>query len=417
MLGNIPVHPLPTVGLLWPLSQGVVLNPSRVCVRPRSGRDDEQPAAGNAWSTVATVLSMNTAANTLTAPSLGSEGDQLRVAVNDGFGGISVGNLDMLQGQPVTISTSDINDGYDPNVTIRGALHEVYSFPRDGDPRGYRHSLLSSNYGLTKANSTLTHFMREVTVLQDSSFAVYGICNPQMMLCDSTHIALEWEYATFDTMAVVKDAALPEMVRTAPFGVTAGAHVEYATEVYARHPASFASQFDFRIEFVDTQTEEVLLTEALNVSALPTDSAWYVLYRIDISSLEGQTVYMRMDMSDTSSVYTIDIADVYDMSTEVGKAGGQRGLPVRPVESVLHQNYPNPFNPSTTISFALAEDGPVQLHVYDTYGRLVSTLLSRDMEAGTHSVVFAPATRAGGVYYYQLVSNGKRMTRRMLMLK
>jgi hypothetical protein len=40
-----------------------------------------------------------------------------------------------------------------------------------------------------------------------------------------------------------------------------------------------------------------------------------------------------------------------------------------------------------------------------------------DMKAGMHSVVFAPATPMSGVYYYQLVSNDTRITRRMVMLK
>jgi hypothetical protein len=40
----------------------------------------------------------------------------------------------------------------------------------------------------------------------------------------------------------------------------------------------------------------------------------------------------------------------------------------------LYQNQPNPFNPSTLIRFSLAQEGPVELAIYDVSGRLVRTL-------------------------------------------
>jgi hypothetical protein len=88
----------------------------------------------------------------------------------------------------------------------------------------------------------------------------------------------------------------------------------------------------------------------------------------------------------------------------------------------LTQNYPNPFNPTTTIAFSLAEAGPVQLSVYDVSGRLVKTLLNRNMQAKRHTVDWNGTDSRGnpvasGVYFYRLNTGRFSSTRKMLILK
>ncbi|MDZ7345324.1 MAG: T9SS type A sorting domain-containing protein [candidate division KSB1 bacterium] len=57
-----------------------------------------------------------------------------------------------------------------------------------------------------------------------------------------------------------------------------------------------------------------------------------------------------------------------------------------PREFSLLKVYPNPFNPSATISFSLAQEGAVELVVYDLRGRRVRTLLSGALAEGRHSI-------------------------------
>jgi len=68
----------------------------------------------------------------------------------------------------------------------------------------------------------------------------------------------------------------------------------------------------------------------------------------------------------------------------------------------LRGNYPNPFNPTTTIQYKLASVGHIILRVYDTRGRLVSTLLDGVSGAGLHSLVWDAAGCPSGVYLLQL---------------
>jgi hypothetical protein len=83
----------------------------------------------------------------------------------------------------------------------------------------------------------------------------------------------------------------------------------------------------------------------------------------------------------------------------------------------LKQNYPNPFNPSTQISFSLAENGLVTLSVYNLLGQEVKTLISRNMEAGSHSISFDASGLQSGVYLYKLTASGSTLTKKMMFLK
>ena len=89
----------------------------------------------------------------------------------------------------------------------------------------------------------------------------------------------------------------------------------------------------------------------------------------------------------------------------------------QPLSFNLYQNYPNPFNPSTTISFDLEKSGKVSLDVYDILGRKVRTLLSDDLQAGRHRVIFDASELASGQYIYRLVSGDKQTSRIMVLMK
>ncbi len=88
-----------------------------------------------------------------------------------------------------------------------------------------------------------------------------------------------------------------------------------------------------------------------------------------------------------------------------------------PVTMTLDQNYPNPFNPTTTIGFALAEDGDVQLTVHDMLGREVARLADGPRTAGSYRVQFDASGLAGGVYTYTLRSGGSMLSRQMQLVK
>lgn len=88
----------------------------------------------------------------------------------------------------------------------------------------------------------------------------------------------------------------------------------------------------------------------------------------------------------------------------------------------LHQNYPNPFNPSTTITYSIPtlpnqSYVKIRLFVYDTLGRVITTLVNEKKQSGTYSVTFNAEGLASGVYYYSLISESNVITKPMLLIR
>lgn len=85
--------------------------------------------------------------------------------------------------------------------------------------------------------------------------------------------------------------------------------------------------------------------------------------------------------------------------------------------------YPNPFNPQTTLSFDLAQAGPVSLFVYDLTGRVVDVLLDQEpAQAGRNEVVWRGVDQTGrglssGIYFYRLDAGAYSETKRVVLLK
>ncbi len=105
-----------------------------------------------------------------------------------------------------------------------------------------------------------------------------------------------------------------------------------------------------------------------------------------------------------------------------------RGFSAQPIENLipsayrLDQNYPNPFNPTTTIRYALPNDGPVTLKVYDITGREVATLVNEQKNAGTYEVRFdaknsSGKTMSSGVYFYRIKVGTFSETMKFILLK
>ena len=83
----------------------------------------------------------------------------------------------------------------------------------------------------------------------------------------------------------------------------------------------------------------------------------------------------------------------------------------------LYQNYPNPFNSSTTIRYQIIQSGHVEIRVYSIDGKLVDTLVDKQMLAGDFSIQWAANDLASGMYFYILIYNGKiRDTKRLLLI-
>ena len=127
-------------------------------------------------------------------------------------------------------------------------------------------------------------------------------------------------------------------------------------------------------------------------------------------------------------------------------ADGVLGQTTPPPPVELKQNYPNPFNPATTIPFTLNGDlfanghrPRVSLKIYNVLAQLVAVpifqgtgedLDNLELTCSTAGSTPCPFTAywdgkvlktdreaASGVYIYQLVVDGRRFTKKMIVMK
>src|SRR2546422_11386842 len=133
---------------------------------------------------------------------------------------------------------------------------------------------------------------------------------------------------------------------------------------------------------------------------------------------------------------------VAGLGVAAGPAWGQQPRPT--VE--LKQNYPNPFNPATTIPFTLNGElfanghrPKVSLKIYNVLAQLVAVPIlqgtGEDLDnleltcstAGSSPCAFnaywdgkvlkTDREAASGVYIYQLIVDGRRFTKKMIVMK
>jgi hypothetical protein len=92
----------------------------------------------------------------------------------------------------------------------------------------------------------------------------------------------------------------------------------------------------------------------------------------------------------------------------------------RPTE--LGDPRPNPFNPTVTIPFTVARSASCRLRIYDTAGRLVTTLRDGLVGAGEHRVTWdgrdtSQRPVASGVYFVEFVTPQARQIRKIALTK
>lgn len=173
-----------------------------------------------------------------------------------------------------------------------------------------------------------------------------------------------------------------------------------------------------------TQSETENLGFHIYKSATPNGQKQRVTKEMIKGALNSETRhdYRWEEEVDEDQVFWYWLADV---STD----GSMRFYGPKRVETVaapefytLEQNYPNPFNPTTTITFALKEQGKVYLAIYNLRGQVVRELVNEERSAGSFSVEWDGLDTNGfrapsGLYFYSIRVNDFNQTKKMALTK
>ncbi|MCP4229526.1 MAG: M20/M25/M40 family metallo-hydrolase [bacterium] len=102
-----------------------------------------------------------------------------------------------------------------------------------------------------------------------------------------------------------------------------------------------------------------------------------------------------------TNVAKASIATLASLAVPYGGSGADdEGDSNNPAAFALFQSTPNPCRGSAEVAFSLPEVLTVNLSVYDTKGRKVSTLIDGELPEGEHSVIISGLT--AGIYLYSI---------------
>lgn len=120
------------------------------------------------------------------------------------------------------------------------------------------------------------------------------------------------------------------------------------------------------------------------------------------------TVLQSVMLKDFQSLPLIK-AGTNCLSTDLSIANQQSG-------QTLISNYPNPFTTLTTIKYT-SKGGHVLIQIFNTMGKLITTLVDGIKEKGVHSILFENQFYPPGVYYARLQNQELQQVRNMLIVR
>ncbi len=88
-----------------------------------------------------------------------------------------------------------------------------------------------------------------------------------------------------------------------------------------------------------------------------------------------------------------------------------------PKAFALTQISPNPFNEKTTISYAVANEGPVKIALYDLLGREIALLVNGVKKPGIHTVELNAANLSSGIYFCHMQAGEFDTSQKLLLMK
>lgn len=84
---------------------------------------------------------------------------------------------------------------------------------------------------------------------------------------------------------------------------------------------------------------------------------------------------------------------------------------------ILYQNYPNPFNPTTKIEYKILKGSEIRFNVFNILGEKVFEKNFGYQSPGNYKIDFNGAGFSSGVYFYSILTEENKLSRKMVLLK
>jgi hypothetical protein len=161
------------------------------------------------------------------------------------------------------------------------------------------------------------------------------------------------------------------------------------------------------------QLEKGLLGFSWNDESLSTVNIDNPLFKLTFKALKDGRLAEVFDLNSAllaSEAYTDNLET---MSIELRFNGAVEELN----STSLYQNIPNPFTQSTRIGFELANEGDVQIQIFDTKGSLIYERSGWYNKGFQEILIEGGELNFSGVMYYTLQTSDQKITKKMIRIK
>ena len=138
---------------------------------------------------------------------------------------------------------------------------------------------------------------------------------------------------------------------------------------------------------------------------------------LDLTPFCGDQVIVRFALSTDENLvepgWNIDDISVAAAETLV-HADDPENIPDK---FYVDNPYPNPFNSSTSIRFSLDKPSSVKVKIFDVSGRLVVTLLDKELPAGLNSLKWDAKNTSSGIFFMRFETENHQLVKKILLLK
>ena len=199
---------------------------------------------------------------------------------------------------------------------------------------------------------------------------------------------------SYDVAPGATENAPPELVSVAVLGATQ-IDVNFNEGVDSRS----AQEPDHYLIKPDIRVLGAFLADDLRSVRLITEPhVENVEYELTVTGVQDRAAVPLATESGRFVRYYFESSAVFD---------SDEGGVLAPDSFTLFQNHPNPFNPETEIRFFLDRRSRIELQVFNALGQLVKSLMTEELDAGFHSVIWDGRDKndipvPSGIYPYSL---------------
>ena len=141
--------------------------------------------------------------------------------------------------------------------------------------------------------------------------------------------------------------------------------------------------------------------------------------KLDVTDLDYDQIKgnLKSFLSNQSTFSGYDFSGPFLNGLEISLADALHTISTFPGQFNIGKPYPNPFNSSIKIPIEVVKGVKVKIDVIDIRGRIVDTIIDRELSIGKHELEWNSNSHASGVYIIRTTLDKTSYNEKTLLLK